>query len=101
MNIITEDDALNIPSFFRLHWISPCPLSGHKQYRQWKNQPPYLITLANDMLRFGENHGKVKAGRINDLSFIVRRTRHSGAKLSYAAINKATCFDPLGSSSGL
>jgi len=35
------------------------------------------------------------------LLFIVRRTQHCGAKLSYAPINKATCFNPLGSSSGL
>jgi len=33
--------------------------------------------------------------------FIVRRTQQCGAKLRYATINKATCFDPLGSSSGL
>jgi hypothetical protein len=31
LNIITKDDALNIPSCFRLHWTSPCPLGSHKQ----------------------------------------------------------------------
>ena len=64
LNTITGEDTLNIPSCFRLHWTSPCPLGSHKQYRQLKNQPSYLITLANDMLKFGENQGKVKAGRI-------------------------------------
>jgi len=33
--------------------------------------------------------------------FIVRRTQHCGVKLSYTTFNKATCFNPLGSSSGL
>jgi len=32
---------------------------------------------------------------------IVRRTQHSDAKLNNATINRATCFDPMGSSSGL
>jgi hypothetical protein len=32
---------------------------------------------------------------------IIFRTQHSGAKLRHATINKATCFDPLGSTSGL
>jgi len=35
------------------------------------------------------------------LLFIVRRTQHCGVKLSYTTINKATCFNLLGSSSGL
>ena len=35
------------------------------------------------------------------LLFIVRRAKHWGAKWSYAIINKATCFNPLDSSSGL
>jgi len=35
------------------------------------------------------------------LLFIVRHTQQCGAKLSYATINKATCFNHLGSSSGL
>jgi len=35
------------------------------------------------------------------LLFIVRRKQQCGAKLPHATINKATCFDPLGPSSGL
>ena len=36
-----------------------------------------------------------------NLILIVRRTQHSGAKLKYCKINTGTCFDPMGSSSGL
>jgi hypothetical protein len=37
----------------------------------------------------------------NNLLFTVCHTQQCGAKFSYATINKATCFNPLVSSSGL
>jgi len=39
--------------------------------------------------------------KVSNSLFIVHRTQQCGAKFSYVTINTATCFNPLGSSSGL
>ena len=83
---------------YYVFWVCVCSL----RYPGYSAHAPYCHLCPVRLYHIFPNwRFSIPLCQYNNLLFIVLRTQHSGAKLSYVTINIATCFNSLGSSSGL